>query len=133
MKILGVVGARPQFVKAAVISRAIAAWNEVHEGELQEVLVHTGQHHDDNMSDVFFRELNLAVPRHHLGVAGGMHGEMTGRMLERLEKVLVPEAPAGGRPVPLGSAALVRGASAPDSRAAGCCWERRAGLCHRHK
>lgn len=93
MKLLGVVGARPQFVKAAVVSRAIAAWNRVQGDVLREVLVHTGQHHDPNMSEVFFRELELTAPHHHLGVAGGNHGEMTGRMLERLEPVLAAEAP----------------------------------------
>ena len=89
MKIVSVVGARPQFVKAAVVSRAIAAWNAAHGG----TLVHTGQHHDANMSDVFFRELGLLAPQHHLGVAGGPHGEMTGRMLVQLEPVLAAESP----------------------------------------
>ncbi|MFM7231903.1 MAG: non-hydrolyzing UDP-N-acetylglucosamine 2-epimerase [bacterium] len=89
MRLLTVVGARPQFVKAAVLSRAIAA----HGAGLTEVLVHTGQHHDTQMSDVFFHELGLPVPTHHLGVAGGTHGEMTARMLERLEPVLAAEAP----------------------------------------
>ena len=93
MKLLGVVGARPQFVKAAVVSRAIAAWNRSRADALREVLVHTGQHHDPNMSEVFFRELELSAPHHHLGVSGGTHGEMTGRMLERLGPVLAAEAP----------------------------------------
>jgi UDP-GlcNAc3NAcA epimerase len=86
--ILSVVGARPQFIKLAVIARALAA-----SGGARHVVVHTGQHHDANMSDVFFRELELPAPDHHLGVAGGPHGEMTGRMLERLELVLAREAP----------------------------------------
>ncbi|MBI5169450.1 MAG: UDP-N-acetylglucosamine 2-epimerase (non-hydrolyzing) [Candidatus Eisenbacteria bacterium] len=89
MKIVTVVGARPQFVKAAVLSRAFAARG----GAIREVIVHTGQHHDPNMSDVFFEEMRLPKPDHHLGVAGGSHGEMTGRMLEKLERVLLEERP----------------------------------------
>lgn len=89
MKLLTVVGARPQFVKAAVLSRAIAA----HGSGLHEVLVHTGQHHDTQMSDVFFHELGLPAPLYHLGVSGGSHGEMTARMLERIEPVLAAESP----------------------------------------
>jgi UDP-GlcNAc3NAcA epimerase len=76
MKIVTVVGARPQFVKAAVLSRAFAARG----GAIREVIVHTGQHHDPNMSDVFFEEMRLPKPDHHLGVAGGSHGEMTGHV-----------------------------------------------------
>ena len=88
MKVLTVVGARPQFVKAAVVSRALR-----HAGGVDEVLVHTGQHYDDNMSAVFFQELQIPEPAHHLGVGGGPHGEQTGRMLERLERVIVAERP----------------------------------------
>ena len=87
-RILTVLGARPQFLKAAPVSRAIRE----QEG-LSEVLVHTGQHFDANMSDVFFDELGIPAPDYHLGVAGGGHGAMTGRMLERLEKLLQKEAP----------------------------------------
>ncbi|WP_275395077.1 non-hydrolyzing UDP-N-acetylglucosamine 2-epimerase [Spiribacter vilamensis] len=83
-----VIGARPQFIKAASVSRAIHA----KEG-LAEVLVHTGQHFDANMSDVFFDELGIPAPDYHLGVSGGGHGAMTGRMLERLEELLEKEAP----------------------------------------
>lgn len=88
MKVLTIVGARPQFVKAATVSRAFAA-----DGCVREVLVHTGQHFDDNMSDVFFRELAIPVPDHHLGIAGGTHGAMTGRMLGAIESVLQRERP----------------------------------------
>ena len=87
-RILTVLGARPQFIKAATVSRAIGE----REG-ISEVLVHTGQHFDANMSDVFFEELAIPAPNYHLGVAGGGHGAMTGRMLERLEEVLEQEAP----------------------------------------
>ncbi|MBX3235474.1 MAG: UDP-N-acetylglucosamine 2-epimerase (non-hydrolyzing) [Nitrospiraceae bacterium] len=95
MKILTVVGARPQFVKAAVVSRAIAAWNRQAGGktELSEVLVHTGQHYDENMSAVFFRELEIPPPAHQLAVGSGPHGQQTGRMLESLERVMQQERP----------------------------------------
>jgi UDP-GlcNAc3NAcA epimerase len=88
VKVLTVLGARPQFVKAAAVSRALAGRPGV-----REVLVHTGQHHDANMSDVFFAELGIPAPGHHLGVSGGSHGAMTGRMLERVEAVLLAERP----------------------------------------
>ena len=78
--ILTIVGARPQFIKAAALSRAIAVG-----GALREVIVHTGQHGDANMSDVFFAELGVPAPAINLGIAGGTHGEMTGRMLAALE------------------------------------------------
>lgn len=87
-KIVTVLGARPQFIKAATVSRAIGE-----QRQLSEILVHTGQHFDANMSDVFFDELAMPAPVHQLGVSGGSHGAMTGRMLERLEEVLVTEAP----------------------------------------
>lgn len=86
MKIITVVGARPQFIKAAVGSRQIRK-------EHQEILVHTGQHHDANMSDVFFEEMEIPKPDYNLGIAGGSHGEMTGRMLIELEKVVLAEKP----------------------------------------
>lgn len=87
-KILTVVGARPQFVKAAVVSREIRD-----RAGLDEVLVHTGQHYDDNMSDVFFRELEIPKPHHFLALGGGSHGAMTGRMLEGIERLILDEAP----------------------------------------
>ncbi len=87
-KILTVVGARPQFIKASVVSRSFSR-----SGVLDEILLHTGQHFDANMSDVFFSELSLPVPRHNLGVHGGRHGSMTGQMLGAIEEVLVKEQP----------------------------------------
>lgn len=87
MRIVTVVGARPQFIKAAPVSRALAV-----EG-IREHLVHTGQHHDAVMSDVFFTELGLRPPDDHLGIHGGGHGDMTGRMLQALEPVLQRVAP----------------------------------------
>lgn len=87
-KIVTVVGARPQFIKLAVVSRVLRQ-----QPELQEVLVHTGQHYDHNMSDVFFEEMDIPKPDYNLGISGGSHGEMTGRMLIEIEKVLVKEQP----------------------------------------
>jgi UDP-GlcNAc3NAcA epimerase len=94
MKIATVVGARPQFIKASPVSRAIAAHNlEGREPRLDEVVVHTGQHFDDAMSDVFFREMKIPEPAYNLGIGGLAHGAMTGRMLEALEAVLIDERP----------------------------------------
>ena len=87
-KILTVVGARPQFIKAAPVSQAIAA-----AGEFDEVMVHTGQHFDHGMSDVFFKELGIQSPAHVLGIHGGGHGTMTGRMMIALEDVISAEKP----------------------------------------
>jgi UDP-N-acetylglucosamine 2-epimerase len=86
MRILTVVGARPQFIKASAFSRAVRQRHT-------EILVHTGQHYDASMSDVFFDELALPRPDHHLGVGSGSHGAQTAQMLERLEAVMQREAP----------------------------------------
>ena len=88
MKILTIVGARPQFVKAAVVSRALRQT-----AGMQEVLVHTGQHFDANMSQVFFDEMDIPVPDYNLGIGGGSHGQNTGRMIEKIEEVLIKEKP----------------------------------------
>lgn len=88
MKIVTVIGARPQFIKAAPVSKALSGRSGV-----EEVLIHTGQHFDDLMSDVFFRELGIPAPRHQLGIGGLSHGAMTGRMLEAVERVLIEEKP----------------------------------------
>lgn len=88
MKIVTVLGARPQFIKASVVSHAIAQ-----SASLTEVVVHTGQHFDANMSDIFFRELGMAQPAYHLDIHGGTHGAMTGRMLDEVERVLMVEKP----------------------------------------
>ena len=90
MKVVTVVGARPQFIKAAAVSRAIASESS---GRLSEVLVHTGQHYDENMSGVFFDELGIPPPTHNLEISGGSHGAMTGKMLQAVEKVLLAEKP----------------------------------------
>lgn len=86
MKILTVVGARPQFIKAAVVSKRLRK-------KFDEILVHTGQHYDYNMSEKFFEELDLPRPDYNLGISGGSHAEMTGKMLVELEKVLELEKP----------------------------------------
>ena len=96
MKIVTIIGARPQFIKAAVVSRAIANYNrDVTSSSLlfTEVIVHTGQHYDRNMSDVFFEEMNIPSPHYFLDINGLSHGAMTGQMLERIEAVLVEEKP----------------------------------------
>lgn len=89
-KIVTIVGARPQFIKAAAVSRAIGTEPSL---GLSEILVHTGQHFDENMSRVFFDELDIPPPGYNLEIAGGNHGAMTGRMLEAVEKVLLVERP----------------------------------------
>ncbi len=88
-KIFTVVGARPHFIKSAVVSRAILE----NSFDTQEVLVHTGQHYDDNMSDIFFDELTIPHPKHYLGIGSGTHGQNTGRMLEKLEALMQLEKP----------------------------------------
>lgn len=88
MTIVTVVGARPQFVKAAVVSRAIREL-----GGVREILVHTGQHYDDNMSAVFFADLEIPAPEYNLNIGSGSHGAQTGRMLEAIEGVLLETKP----------------------------------------
>ena len=88
MKIITVVGARPQFVKAAVVSRELKKHSTVNE-----LIIHTGQHHDANMSDVFFDEMDIPKPAFHLGIHGLGHGAMTGQMLEGIERILIEEKP----------------------------------------
>lgn len=88
-KIVTIVGARPQFIKAAAVSREVLK----HPDQLEEVMVHTGQHYDPNMSQVFFDELEIPAPRYNLEVSGGSHGAMTGRMLEGIERILLDEKP----------------------------------------
>lgn len=88
MKICTIVGARPQFIKAAAISRILKD-----EPNISEVIIHTGQHFDYNMSKIFFDELMIPQPHYNLGISGGTHGKMTGRMLEAIEEVLTVEMP----------------------------------------
>jgi len=110
MKIVTIVGARPQFIKAAAVNRAIqkfnlsrasrSTWrlstgksNDKRNKRIYEILVHTGQHYDYLMDRIFFEELKLPDPDYHLGVGSGSHAKQTGMMLERIEKVLVKEKP----------------------------------------
>jgi len=96
IRVLTVLGARPQFVKAAAVSRAIGAHNELCRSgvvQIEETIAHTGQHFDPNMSDVFFRQLGIPSPRFNLGISGLPHGAMTGRMLEQLESLILGERP----------------------------------------
>jgi UDP-GlcNAc3NAcA epimerase len=88
MHILTIVGARPQFVKAAAFSRAVRDFPTIHE-----TIVHTGQHFDDEMSSIFFDELEIPAPKYNLNVNNGGHGDMTGRMLQALEPIVVNERP----------------------------------------
>lgn len=90
IRVVSIVGARPQFIKAAAVSRVIR--NEF-SNQIDEILVHTGQHYDENMSKVFFDELAIPLPKFNLEIAGGSHGAMTGRMLEAIENVLLDEKP----------------------------------------
>nr|WP_320191906.1 UDP-N-acetylglucosamine 2-epimerase (non-hydrolyzing) [uncultured Desulfobacter sp.] len=87
MKVVTVIGARPQFIKAAAVSSSLA------KTKVDEVILHTGQHYDWNMSDVFFEELGIPAPKYNLRVNASTHGGMTGRMLEKIEKTLLTEKP----------------------------------------
>lgn len=94
MNLVTVIGARPQFIKAAVVSRAIARHNTAAEkNQIQEIIIHTGQHYDSNMSDIFFQEMRIPHPQYNLELGGGQHGAMTGRMLEGIEAILLKEKP----------------------------------------
>lgn len=88
-KIMTVVGARPQFIKAAVVSQALAE-----NGDIEEEIIHTGQHFDHNMSQTFFDELNIPKPKINLGISGGTHGQMTAKMLETLESEMLSSKPS---------------------------------------
>ncbi len=99
MKICTIIGARPQFIKAAAVSRAIAA-NKRDVSRitpttyfLTEIIIHTGQHYDDDMSAVFFRELEIPNPVYNLGIGSGGHGAQTGQMLSGIEDILLKENP----------------------------------------
>jgi len=103
MKILTIIGARPQFIKAGAVSRAIKQYNSQitnhqsqitnHQSLITEVIVHTGQHYDKNMSDIFFEELHIPKPDYFLGIGGKSHGAMTGEMIVKLEEIMLKEKP----------------------------------------
>ncbi|HBI57415.1 MAG TPA: UDP-N-acetylglucosamine 2-epimerase (non-hydrolyzing) [Firmicutes bacterium] len=86
MKVLTVLGARPQFIKAAAVSRVLRQYH-------QEIIVHTGQHYDENMSAVFFQELSIPLPDYNLAVGSGSHGTQTGAMLAEIEQIIIQEQP----------------------------------------
>lgn len=88
LKILTVLGARPQFIKAAALSRAIKEYSKI-----EEIIVHTGQHYDSNMSDIFFEEMEIPKPKYMLHTGGKTHGAMTGQQLEKIEEILLIENP----------------------------------------
>jgi len=96
MKILTIIGARPQFIKAGVVSRAFAQHHGTsnnHQSSINEIILHTGQHFDANMSDVFFNQLGIPKPDIQLDIHGGNHGAMTGRMLAEIELALLEHNP----------------------------------------
>ena len=88
MKILTILGARPQFIKAGSISREIMKYKKI-----KEIIVHTGQHYDSNMSDIFFNEMKIPKPNYFLGIGGKSHGAMTGQMIEKIEEIALKEKP----------------------------------------
>ena len=88
MKLMTIIGARPQFIKAAVVSREIAKHSEI-----KEIIVHTGQHFDANMSEIFFEQMHIPKPDYNLEINSLSHGAMTGRMIEKIEEVLLDEKP----------------------------------------
>ena len=96
MTILTILGARPQFIKAGTVSRAIKQYNSLitnHQSPITEIIVHTGQHYDANMSDIFFDEMKIPKPDYFLGIGGKSHGAMTGQMMEKIEEVALKENP----------------------------------------
>ena len=88
MKLLTILGARPQFIKAGTVSREIQK-----NSGIKEIIVHTGQHYDSNMSDVFFEQMKIPVPHYNLGVSGSSHGAMTGQMMQKIEELVLQEKP----------------------------------------
>jgi len=88
MKIVTIIGARPQFIKAGAVSREISKYKKINE-----IIIHTGQHYDFNMSDIFFDEMKIPKPDYFLGIGGKSHGAMTGQMIEKIEEVVLSEEP----------------------------------------
>ncbi len=93
MKIISILGARPQFIKASLVSRSIRYYNEHFNTGIIDLIIHTGQHFDDNMSKIFFDEMHIPLPAYNLNINSLTHGAMTGRMIERIEAILLKERP----------------------------------------
>ena len=93
MKIITIVGARPQFVKAAVFSKAVIDFNKNNFDKIEEVIIHTGQHFDKNMSSIFFDDMSIPKPKYNLQIHSLSHGAMTGQMMEKIEIILLNENP----------------------------------------
>jgi len=94
LTIISIVGARPQFIKAAAVCRAVSEYNKDRKtAEIRHILIHTGQHYDENMSKVFFEELDIPPPDYNLGIGSFSHGKQTGKMLEAIEEVLIEQQP----------------------------------------
>lgn len=92
IKLVTIIGARPQIIKAAALSRSI---NKHYSNSIQEIIVHTGQHYDENMSQVFFNELGIPAPHYNLNVGSGTHGKQTATMISGIEEILLIEKPNG--------------------------------------
>lgn len=88
-----IIGTRPNFIKLAPVSLAIEEHNKNSNNQINEVIIHTAQHYDDNISKIFFKELNIPEPHYNLRVGSGPHGWQTGEMLKRIEKVLIKGKP----------------------------------------
>ena len=86
-EIITIVGARPQFVKSSIVSKRLKEKN------IEEIYIHTGQHYDENMSDIFFKELEIDKPKYNLHIGSGFHGEQTGKMIIEIEKIVLEEKP----------------------------------------
>lgn len=90
IKVLNIIGARPQIIKAAAISRAIRS---EYSAEIEEIILHTGQHYDHKMSDIFFSEMDIRIPKYNLGIGSGSHGQQTAQMISRIEEVIEKDNP----------------------------------------
>ena len=94
IKLLTIIGARPQFIKASVLSAYIRNNGYKYNNcIIEDIIVHTGQHYDDVMSEVFFNELKIPIPKYNIMVSKGSHGSMTGNMIKKLEKIILLESP----------------------------------------
>lgn len=116
IKLLTIIGARPQIIKAAAISRAV---RNMFTGQIEEKILHTGQHYDDNMSEVFFRELGIPAPDYNLHVGSASHGVQTARIIEGVEAVLLNDKQGFDGVIVYGdtNSTLAAAVAAPDAQA----------------